>query len=214
MHPPATAILFCSLELHLNTSCTPGTSYVPQSLEYLRDLNIFVSLPWQLSWGFPYFLFWFQTLHMFVISRPSHLSTFFSYLGIFYLLSCLCSFFILPASHHRLPLLAQFFGLFSAIHIHPSASMLTSQLILFLFSVWLWLTDQRSDLLLWMQLISQINAFHATTCLSSCISSAALPLLQSVLLKDKQPQNCIGFPFAVSWNINYHFQAVCISSPG
>lgn len=40
-----------------------------------------------------------------------------------------CSFFIFPASHHHLPLSAQFFGLFSAIHIHPSASMLTTQLI-------------------------------------------------------------------------------------
>lgn len=82
MHPPATAILSCSLELHLNTSCTPGTSYLPQSLEYLTETST-SSLPWLLSRGFPYFLFWFQTLQVFVISRPSHLSTFFSYLGDF-----------------------------------------------------------------------------------------------------------------------------------
>lgn len=92
---------------------------------------------------------------------------------------------------------------------HPCWQPSWSQLYLFLFSAWLWLTDQRSDLL-WMQ----INAFHATTCLSRCISSPALPLLQSVLLKDKQPQNCIGFPFAISWNINHHVQAVFVSFPG
>lgn len=54
---------------------------------------------------------------MFVVSRPSHLSTFFLFLGIFSLFFCLCSLFILPASHHHLPLSAQFFGLFSATHI-------------------------------------------------------------------------------------------------
>lgn len=103
---------------------------------------------------------------------------------------------------------------FTFIPQHPCWWPSGSQLYLFLSSTWLWLTGQRSDLVLWVQLISQISAFHAATCLSSCILSSALPLLQSVLLKDKQPQNCIGFPFAVSWNINYHFQAVCISSPG
>lgn len=189
--------------------------HLPASLPWIphRDLNIFVVLPWLLSWGFPNFLFCFQTLQVFFF-LPFYLLFI---LGGFSLLSCLCSFFILPASHYQLPLSAQFFGLFSAIHIDPSASLLMtggSRLYLFLFSTWLWLTGQRSDLLLWVQLISQISAFHAATCLSSCILSSALPLLQSVPLKDKQPQNCICLPFAVSWNVNYHFHAVCISFPG
>lgn len=134
---------------------------------------------------------------MFVISRPSHLSTFFSYLVFFPLLSCLCSFFILPASHHHWPLSAQFFSLFSAIHIDPSASLSMTQWISVVpISVQhVALTHRPEE---WVQFISQINAFHAATCLPSCILSSALPLLQFVLLKDKQPQNWIGFPCAVS----------------
>lgn len=104
--------------------CTSSCASIPWIPH--RDVNIFVVLPWLLTWGFPCFLIWCQ---VFVISRPSHLSTFFSYLGFFPLLSCLCSFFILPASHHHLPLSAQFFGLFSAIHIDPSASLLMTQWI-------------------------------------------------------------------------------------
>lgn len=39
MHPPATAILSCFLELHLNSSCSPGTSHIPQSREYLTEAS-------------------------------------------------------------------------------------------------------------------------------------------------------------------------------
>lgn len=217
MHPPATTILSCSLELHLNTSCTPGTSYMPQSLESLTETSTSSCLCHDCSpeafliscFGFrlcrclsfpglltflPSFHTWgFFTSSLVYAPSSSQLLT----------ITCLCQ-------HNSLAC----FQPFTFILQHPCWRPSWSQLYLFLFSMWLLLTGQRSDLLLWMELISQISAFHATTCLSSCILSPALPLLQSVLLKDKQPQNCIGFPFAVSWNINYHFQAVCISFPG
>lgn len=193
--------------------CTSYCASVPWTPH--RDFNIFVVLPWLLSWGFPYFLICFQTLQVFVISRPSHPSAFFSYLGFFP--SCLvCA----PSSSSQLltiTCLCQHNSLacfqpFSLIPQHPCWRPSGFQLCLFLFSMWLWLTGQRSDLV-WVQLISQINAFHAATCLSSCILSSALPLLQFVLLRDKQPQNCIAFPFAVSWNINCHFHAVWYPCP-
>lgn len=184
------------------------TSYMPQSLEYLTETSIFCS--------FAITALLRLSLFPDLISDSAGVCHFQAFPP-FYLLFILG--FFSPPLLSMLLLHASSFSpsltfvstilWFVFSHSHPCWWPSGSQLCLFLFSTWLWLRPEE-----WVQFISQINAFHAATCLPSCISSSALPLLQFVLLKDKQPQNCICFPCAVSLNINHHFHAVCISSPG
>lgn len=207
---PATAVLSCFLELHLNSSCSPGTSHVPQSLEYITEASASLCFCHDCSLkSFLISCFGFRLGRC--LSFPG-LSTFFSYLGF-----PPCSLVYAPSSSSQLltiTCLCQHNSLacfqpFTFIPQHPCRWPSGSQLYLFLFSMWLWLTDQRSDFLLWMQLISQINAFHAAH-LHLVISP---PITAVCTARGQAASEMYGFPLAVWWNRNYHFQAVCISSP-
>lgn len=182
-----------------------GTFYIPQSLEYLAETctSLWFCCSCSPTEAFlSYFLLWFQTVEVFATSRPYSLLcitlSWFFFGWLFFL--CFC--FILPASRHHLSLSALFWHIFS--HSHSSLSVHVDDpsdpsVVCICALSGSGSTGWWSALLLWMQFISQITIVHATTCSSSWVLSSVLPLFQSVvLIKDKRPQKCICFPFAVA----------------